>query len=257
MTQHSSTAHAVRKIIAPLAALALLTAAGCGGGGSANDSTDGSVQPSATASHSSASEPGGDESAAPSGSESGESEAASSGDDAGNGDDGSGANADSGGAGDGDTSGSAGGGSGNGGSGGGGKPPTATLAGIDPCELLTKAQRDELGLPRTTANKKNGETRSCEFNPPQGNGPGTSALLAIHEEEGLKAFSGMTGDAEKTTITGHEAKIQCEYGNCLIGIAITDTSRVDVQSTVLGDDAATKKLGNRIAKMIIGNLGSS
>ncbi|GAB3560642.1 hypothetical protein J2S53_002926 [Actinopolyspora lacussalsi] len=252
MTQHSSTAHAVRKIIAPLAALALLTAAGCGGEGSANDSTDGSVPPSATASHPSASEPG-DESAAPSGSESGESETASSGDDAGNG-----GNADSGGGAGDDASGSAGNGSsGDSGSGSGGKPPAPTLASIDPCELLTTAQRDELGLPRTTANKKNGETRSCEFNPPRGNGPGTSALLAIHEEEGLKAFSGMTGEAEKTTITGHEAKIQCEYGNCLIGIAVTDTSRVDVQSTVLGDDAATKKLGNRIAKMIIGNLGSS
>ncbi|SDJ85279.1 Protein of unknown function [Actinopolyspora mzabensis] len=253
MTQHSSTTPALRTIIAPLAALALLTAAGCGGDGSANDSTAGSVAPSATASHSPSSDPSGDESTAPDESDAGGSEAASSGDASGDGGNGSGEEANSGGANDGDTSGSAG----SGGPGGGAKPPAPTLAGTDPCELLTEAQRDELGLPRTTANKRNGETRSCEFNPPQGNGPGTSALLAIHEEQGLNEFSGMTGEAEKTTITGHEAKIQCEYGNCLIGIAVTDTSRVDVQSTVLGDDAATKKLGNRIAKMIIGNLGSS
>ncbi|ASU80470.1 hypothetical protein CDG81_21800 [Actinopolyspora erythraea] len=249
MTQHNSKANTARSVLAPLAALALLTAAGCGGDGTGSPQR--SPTSSVTASSHATSEPETE------GNESETTGSATSQPNSSSEEDGGGSdeNGDSGtGTGSGDDAPAPGNGDG---SGSPGKRPAATLADIDPCALLTTAQRDELGLPRATANKKEGKSRSCEFNPPEGSGPNTSALIVIHEEKGLNTFSGMTGEAERTRIAGHESKIQCEYGNCLIGIAVTENSRVDVQSTVLGDDAATEKLGNRIAKMVTVNLSSS
>ncbi|SDP80326.1 hypothetical protein SAMN04487905_109133 [Actinopolyspora xinjiangensis] len=250
MTQHNSKADTVRSIVAPLAALALLTTAGCGGDetGSPQRSPTSSVTASSEASSGTESERNGSDTTSsatprpntPSHEGGGGSDET---DDSGGTGTGNGSAAPSPGGGDGsDTA---------------GKRPEATLADMDPCALLTPAQRDELGLPRATANKEEGKSRSCEFNPPKGSGPSTSALIVIHEDKGLNSFSGMTGEAERTRVAGHDSKIQCEYGNCLIGIAVTENSRVDVQSTVLGDDTATEKLGDRIAKMVTGNLSNS
>ncbi|PRW62494.1 DUF3558 family protein [Actinopolyspora mortivallis] len=134
-------------------------------------------------------------------------------------------------------------------------PNSHSLADVDPCRLLTEGQRTEVGLPRVSPDG-DGKQRGCEFSPPEGDGPSTNASLTVHENSGLDEFTGITGSAEETTVAGHPARIQCEYGNCLIGIAVTENSRVDVQSTVLGDDAATEELGRRIARMVIGNLSA-
>ncbi|WP_019856383.1 DUF3558 family protein [Actinopolyspora mortivallis] len=133
-------------------------------------------------------------------------------------------------------------------------PNSHSLADVDPCRLLTERQRTEVGLPRVSPD--DGKQRGCEFSPPEGDGPSTNASLTVHENSGLDEFTGITGGPEETTVAGHPARIQCEYGNCLIGIAVTENSRVDVQSTVLGDDAATEELGRRIARMVIGNLSA-
>ncbi|NHD16351.1 MULTISPECIES: DUF3558 family protein [Actinopolyspora] len=135
-------------------------------------------------------------------------------------------------------------------------PPKVSLTGTDPCALLTEPQRKEVGLTGPTSSEQGDGSRSCEFGPPEDSGAGTSAQLEIHENSGLDEFTGVNGDPQDTTIAEHRAKIQCEYGNCLIGIAVADSSRVDVQSTVRGDDAATEQLGRRIAEMVIGNLSN-
>ncbi|NYH78854.1 hypothetical protein FHR84_002179 [Actinopolyspora biskrensis] len=135
-------------------------------------------------------------------------------------------------------------------------PPKVSLSGTDPCALLTEAQREEVGLTGPTNRERSDGSRSCEFSQPEDRGPGTSAQLEIHENSGLDEFTGINGAPEDTTVAEHRARIQCEYGNCLIGIAVADSSRVDVQATVLGDDAATEELGRRIAEMVIGNLSN-
>lgn len=135
-------------------------------------------------------------------------------------------------------------------------PPKVSLSGTDPCALLTESQREEVGLTGPTSSEQSGGSRSCEFTPPEDSGAGTNAQLEIHENSGLDEFTGVNGDPEETTIAEHRARIQCEYGNCLVGIAVSDSSRVDVQSTVRGDDAATEELGRRIAEMVIGNLSN-
>ncbi|WP_026152792.1 DUF3558 family protein [Actinopolyspora halophila] len=135
-------------------------------------------------------------------------------------------------------------------------PPKVSLSGTDPCALLTESQREEVGLTGPTSGERNDGSRSCEFSPPEDSGTGTSAQLEIHENSGLEEFTGINGDPQHTTIAEHRAMIQCEYGNCLVGIAVADSSRVDVQSAVRGDDAATEELGRRIAEMVIGNLSN-
>jgi Protein of unknown function (DUF3558) len=118
------------------------------------------------------------------------------------------------------------------------RPPSSTsesagsgLAALDPCELLTPAERAQLQLPDGEPDSTAGNP-GCDWNK---GADGGLVSVTIRESRGINQLN--PGDAtsvEDVAIGAHQGRrLEFPEGNCSIDIAITDASSVTVSALVV------------------------
>lgn len=113
-----------------------------------------------------------------------------------------------------------------------GSPPSTGAGALpvdQPCSLLSSADLMQLGVSTPASADMVGTAHVCEMD--------TAAdhlAVAIRTDLGLSQFQASGGTIQDTTIGSHPAKqVIDNTGSCIIGIGITDSSRVDVTVTAV------------------------
>jgi Protein of unknown function (DUF3558) len=118
------------------------------------------------------------------------------------------------------------------------RPPSSTsesvgsgLAALDPCELLTSADRAQLQLPGGEPDSTAGNP-GCDWNR---GASGGLVSVTIREDRGINQLN--PGDAinvEDVAIGAHQGRrLEFPEGNCSFDIAITDASSVTVSALIV------------------------
>jgi uncharacterized protein DUF3558 len=120
-----------------------------------------------------------------------------------------------------------------GGSVAGSPPPTSAAGGnalpVDqPCSLVSQSALSEIGESAPPTPDMVGTAHDCSLTTPD-----FSIGVAIRTDVGLSGFTTNGGTAQNLTIGTHQAKQELDSasGSCVIGIGVTDSSRVDVTVT--------------------------
>jgi hypothetical protein len=130
----------------------------------------------------------------------------------------------------------------------GGKITSADqLANTQACDLLTTSESARVGLPSNPSDHDTAGAKSgCQWD-----GDEFSSGILIRTDVGLSGVEAVQGTPVDITVGSHQAK-QLKENNgtgCLIAIGITDSMRVDVQSTVVDTgDACQESLS--IARIV-------
>jgi len=135
------------------------------------------------------------------------------------------------------------------------RPPSTTsgsagsgLAALDPCELLTPAERAQLQLPDGKPDNTAGNP-GCDWNKGAGGGV---VRVTIRERRGINQLN--PGDAtkiENVTIGTHQGRrLEFPEGNCSFDIAITNASSVTVAALVAEKLPEACVLAQRAANLI-------
>ncbi|AHH94818.1 hypothetical protein GCM10010174_36280 [Kutzneria viridogrisea] len=129
-----------------------------------------------------------------------------------------------------------------------GQDKARELTGIDPCGLLTAQESAQFGS-STHERQDYGGAHICQWS-----FPGSHALdLGLDDQRGVKQL--IVGEGRPSTITvgRHQARqIAANFGdgNCVVSLAITDSSRVDVVANANVDTAKACDLALRTAKIV-------
>lgn len=137
-----------------------------------------------------------------------------------------------------------------------GSPPSPTgmsgaMSQIDPCNLISQQEGARWGI--TGARENNGSAaRSCQYT--QANNG--NVAVSLRETQGIDSVSTQYGSFTDTTVGGRKAKEQrSQFGSCLIAIAISPTSRVDVLYTDPSADAAKScQEDEQVAQLVSGKI---
>jgi hypothetical protein len=113
------------------------------------------------------------------------------------------------------------------------------------CSLLSSSELEQLGASSPTTQEMVGTAHACEFDSAD-----FAMAVGIRTDVGLAGFVSAGGVVHDTTVGTHQAKQEVDNtGSCVIGIGVSDSSRVDVTVTPIltGDPCPTAlKLANLI-----------
>jgi hypothetical protein len=115
-----------------------------------------------------------------------------------------------------------------------GRPPPTSAGGgnalpVDqPCSLVPQSALSQIGESVPPTQDMVGTAHDCSLTTPD-----FSIGVAIRTDVGLPGFTANGGTAQDLTIGRHQAKQEFDNvsGSCVIGIGVTDSSRVDVTVT--------------------------
>lgn len=117
------------------------------------------------------------------------------------------------------------------------RTPTATtsasgpgLSAVDPCELLTSAERAQLDLPDGEPDTTAGD-RECVWNQP---GDGAVVSVTLNEGEGIDDLNPSNPTKVEDITIGGRAGRRLEYseGNCQFDLAVTEKSSATVATLI-------------------------
>jgi hypothetical protein len=120
-------------------------------------------------------------------------------------------------------------------------------ADLEPCDLLTAEELTALGLPSEPFEEGElGPARRCQWQASGGNG----LDVAVMDDLGIDEVQS-ENTPRPLTIGSHDA---AEYdgvlGTCVVAMAVTDSSRVDVLGTAGGDMNKACDVANQAAKLV-------
>lgn len=129
--------------------------------------------------------------------------------------------------------------------------PTSSAGGldkVDPCQLLVKADESrfqaEPGIPKDTSRSK-----ACDWTV-KGQG---GFRIALRPDQGLDEIVVGDGKLSKYTVGSRDSrKLEASGGPgaCMISIQVTESSRVDVDSTARSDTAKACEFATQVAELI-------
>jgi len=132
------------------------------------------------------------------------------------------------------------------------RPPSTTsgsgLAALDPCELLTPAERAQLQLPGGEPDNTGGDP-GCNWNK---GADGGLVSVTVLESQGINQLNpGNATKIENVTIGTHQGRrLEFPEGNCSFDIAITNASSVTVAALVAEKLPEACVLAQRAANLI-------
>jgi len=90
--------------------------------------------------------------------------------------------------------------------------------------LLSSSDLEQLGASTPPTQEMIGTAHACDFDSAD-----FAMIVAIRTNVGLQGFTSAGGTAQNTTVGTHQAKqVIDSAGSCIIGIGVSDSSRVDV-----------------------------
>lgn len=117
-----------------------------------------------------------------------------------------------------------------------------------PCQLIPSADLQQLDVTQAPTETKVGVAPTCEFD------SNDFTMDVGIEPLGLSQFVAAGGTVHDTTVNGRPAKEEIDNtGSCVIGMSVTNTSRVDVVVTPIagGNPQPTAEM---VAKLVEPNL---
>jgi hypothetical protein len=139
-------------------------------------------------------------------------------------------------------------------SGGGGGGAAAQLAAIQPCDLLSSSQVSQNGLTSEGSSSGSG-ARSCKWkNTTADSGFGYVVSANIRDQQGISDINTDGVTVTNDPIGKHQARQAKDSDGgdgCMVSIAVTDSSRVDVQANDGNSDLnQASQLANQFATLI-------
>lgn len=126
--------------------------------------------------------------------------------------------------------------------------PIVNSRDMDPCDLLSSEEVVEFGNFKPPSRQEMGGARGCDFLPDRGDesdrreeseGSLPTIGVGIRDEQGIGDAVDQGYGVDNGEFNGRPAaKIPAEGGGCIIALALTDTSRVDVGVTGIDTDKA-------------------
>ncbi|WP_277068793.1 DUF3558 domain-containing protein [Saccharomonospora viridis] len=120
--------------------------------------------------------------------------------------------------------------------------PIVNSRDMDPCDLLSSEEVVEFGKFKPPSRQEMGGARGCNFFPDRGDESGEqlpTIITSIRDEQGVGDAVDQGYGVDNGDFNGRPAaKIPAEGGGCIIALALTDTSRVDVGVTGIDTDKA-------------------
>lgn len=131
-----------------------------------------------------------------------------------------------------------------------------TLAAIKPCDLLTSqeaAQFKAQGPGQVGDTQASGSTSACGWHGRSASDASVSFGIDIRASQGvdeLQANGGTISDGKVNSRTARE--LQTVNAGCIVALAVTPDSRVDVSAVVVGDDNSTQscQIASNIANIV-------
>jgi hypothetical protein len=107
---------------------------------------------------------------------------------------------------------------------------TTTLPVDEPCSLLSSADLRSIEVSGQPTQDEIGTEHACEMDNSNGH-----IIVGVRTDVGLAGFQSSGGTVHGITVGSHQAKeVLGDTGTCLIGIGVSDSSRVDVSMTGFG-----------------------
>ncbi|WP_196777809.1 DUF3558 family protein [Lentzea aerocolonigenes] len=130
--------------------------------------------------------------------------------------------------------------------------PSGTLDADRPCELVTASELTSIGINGTPKEERTGSTQECVFD--RSNGIEGVRGFGIRTALGLKDFRVASGEEVADIIVGgRKAKqLKATGGTCLIGVDISESSRLDVTARSGEKDMCPQAL--ELAQLVAKNL---
>lgn len=124
----------------------------------------------------------------------------------------------------------------------------------DPCSLLNASNKQQLGI---TGHERDdtGTGQGCIFHLSSWQGDEATIVgVTVKAGQPLDQLASRYGKTVDTTVGGEPAKrIRSATGGCIIAVASSPTSRVEI-SSYAGDQDAACQLSRKVAKVVQGNL---
>ena len=142
--------------------------------------------------------------------------------------------------------------------------PPGPLASVDPCSLLSPDQQHQHGMTQDDAGQQAG-VRFCQWQKPSTNSSsdpanpnGFEVVVNIYDHNGLNDFNkaGLT-IAPHDPVDQHQAELikDTKVHDCIIGIATSDTSRIEIGADPnSGDTDHACSLAEQELPLILDNL---
>ena len=119
---------------------------------------------------------------------------------------------------------------------------------LDPCRLLTSAEVGQFGAATGEATVL-ADTPACQWIFPDGR----VVDVGLDDRNGVGALVVGAGKLTMTVVGQHDARQVAENagpGVCVVSLAVTPSSRVDVVAVVVMDTAAACGIANQVAKFV-------
>jgi hypothetical protein len=129
----------------------------------------------------------------------------------------------------------------------------ASLAALQPCDLISASVLTQLQLAKSDSGSSGG-ARSCSWQKPvDENGVnGYTAGVDIRDSQGLNDLDTDGFTVTSDEVGSHQAKeLQSTVpGDCAVSIGVTDSSRVDVSVNAGTDTSQACSVANQLAKVV-------
>lgn len=126
------------------------------------------------------------------------------------------------------------------------------MAGVDPCQLLTDDEPQQLGVDQGVRRDVAGAP-GCRFNVSEG--PGQLGI-SLNPDRALDQLNFSGGSVEDTEVSGKTAKIvRGATGDiCTVAIAVSPTESLSTDGNIGGDVEAGCKLAQQAAPLVLAHL---
>jgi predicted small lipoprotein YifL len=118
---------------------------------------------------------------------------------------------------------------------------SSPLTGLDPCSLLGAAELGELGTFSEGVPNELGGARGCDFakQSKSASEDSVGVTVAVRDAQGVAEVIDLGNGKQTGTVgEGRDAVRTSANGTCLIALAVTETSRVDVGAVTTSDEKA-------------------
>ncbi|MBB4682781.1 DUF3558 family protein [Amycolatopsis jiangsuensis] len=124
-----------------------------------------------------------------------------------------------------------------------------SMAGLEPCELLSPQDRSAVGFTALGKEKTIGEARACDWKVPSVYG----VTVTLDETNGLDNLDVSTGERTKKTVGAHQAlQVSGRNGTCavLLGVAGRASVQVDVSNANFADVPLACRRASSVAELV-------
>ncbi|MCP2256050.1 Protein of unknown function (DUF3558) [Prauserella aidingensis] len=135
--------------------------------------------------------------------------------------------------------------------------PEGSLAGTEPCSLLSKSDVSKYGEQIEGPIRENiGSSRGCRFKKPFQSEPRGSFVLGvgIRDEQGVKDAVDQGYGIQKTEADGRTFARIPGADACIVAIGVTETSRVDVSITTAAGTEKACQVASEVSDVVAARL---